>query len=99
MLPRELSYFPVQPSRKKEKKTSIFRNLEKANKKRSGVRKIVLKDGKLMTNPKTILSELKSFNSSLYKDNENNNIDCRPLESFLFDTEVPSLSVYIFIIQ
>lgn len=40
-----------------------------------------------MTNPKTIWSELKSFYSSLYKDN-----DCRPFESFLFDTEFPSLS-------
>ena len=51
------------------------------------VRKIFLNDGKLTTNPKTILTELESFYSNLYKDN-----GCQPSESSFFNTEVPSLS-------
>ena len=51
------------------------------------MRKIILNDGKLTTNPKTILTELESFYSSLYKDN-----GCHPSESSFFNIEVPSLS-------
>ena len=72
---------------KGEKNNKYFLNLEKSNKKRSSVRKIILSDGKLTTNPKTILTELESFYSSLYKDN-----GCHPSESSFFNIEVPSLS-------
>ena len=72
---------------KDEKNNKYFLNLEKSNKKRSSVRKIFLDDGKLTTNPKTILSELEFFYSNLYKDHS-----CHTSESTFFDIEVPSLS-------
>ena len=72
---------------KGEKNNKYFLNLEKSNKKRSSVRKIFLDDGKLTTNPKTILSELEFFYSNLYKDHS-----CHTSESTFFDIEVPSLS-------
>ena len=46
---------------KGEKNNNFFLNLEKSNKKRGSVRKIFLDDGKLTTNPNTILSELEFF--------------------------------------
>ena len=46
---------------KSENNNKYFLNLEKSNKKLSSVRKIFLDDGKLTTNPKTILSELEFF--------------------------------------
>ena len=83
-----LLYAPELPGMKKVKKiTNIFLNLEKSNKKRSSVRKIFLDDGKLTTNPKTILSELEFFYSNLYKDHS-----CHTSESTFFDIEVTSLS-------
>ena len=72
---------------KGEKNNKYFLNLEKSNKKRSSVRKIILNDGKVTTNLKTILTELKSLYSSLYKNNGGH-----PFESSFFNIEVPSLS-------
>ena len=83
-----LLYAPELPGMKKVKKNNkYFLNLEKSNKKRSSVRKIFLDDGKLTTNPETILSELEFFYSNLYKDHS-----CHTSESTFFDIEVPSLS-------
>ena len=41
-------------------------NLEKSNKKKSSVRKIFTRDGKLTNNPKKIMDELESFYADLY---------------------------------
>ena len=43
-------------------------NLEKSNKKKSCVWKIVTNDGTLTANPKTIMSELESFYPNLYEE-------------------------------
>ena len=49
-----------------EKNNKYFLNLEKSNKKKSSVRKIFTRDGKLTNNPKTIMDELESFYADLY---------------------------------
>ena len=51
-----------------EKNNKYFLNLEKSNKKKSSVRKIITSDGKLTNNPKTIMNELESFYADLYDD-------------------------------
>ena len=49
-----------------EKNNKYFLNLEKSNKKKSSVRKIFTRDGKLTNNPKMIMDELESFYADLY---------------------------------
>ena len=49
-----------------EKNNKYFLNLEKSNKKKSSVRKIFTRDGKLTNNPKKIMDELESFYADLY---------------------------------
>lgn len=51
------------------KNDKYFLNLEKSNKKKSSVRKIITNHGKLTANSKTILNELELFYSTLYSDN------------------------------
>ena len=46
---------------KGEKNNKYFLNLEKSNKKKSCVRKIVSGDGTITADPKTIMNELESF--------------------------------------
>ena len=48
-----------------EKNNKYFLNLEKSNKKKSSVRKIFTRDGKLTNNPKKIMDELESFYADL----------------------------------
>ena len=49
-----------------EKNNKYFLNLEKSNKKKSSVRKIFTRDGKLTNNPQKIMDELESFYADLY---------------------------------
>ena len=49
-----------------KKNNKYFLNLEKSNKKKSSVRKIFTRDGKLTNNPKKIMDELESFYANLY---------------------------------
>ena len=49
-----------------EKNNKYFLNLEKSNKKKSSVRKIFTRVGKLTNNPKKIMDELESFHACLY---------------------------------
>ena len=51
---------------KGEKSTKYFLNLEKRNKTKSQVRKLINPDGSEQTNPKNILANFKSFYSELY---------------------------------
>ena len=77
---------------KGEKNTKYFLNLEKSNKKKSCVRKILTNDDTLTTNPTTILNELELFYSNLYKDSNCHSSESN-LSSFLDDwIEVPMLS-------
>ena len=57
-----------------EKNNKYFLNLEKSNKKKSSVRKIVTRDNKLTNNPKKIMDELESFYANLY-DGSNCSLD------------------------
>ena len=50
-----------------EKSTKYFPNLEKRNKAKTHVRKILLRNNVKTTEPKTIMSSLKTFCSNLYK--------------------------------
>ena len=52
--------------KKGEKSTKYFLNLEKRNKTKSHVRKLINPDGSEETNSKNILANIKSFNSKLY---------------------------------
>ena len=77
---------------KGEKNTKYFLSLEKSNKKKSCVRKILTNDDTLTTNPTTILNELELFYSNLYKDGNCHSSESN-LSSFLEDwIEVPMLS-------
>ena len=78
-----LLFVLVQRATKKVKRTTIiFLNLEKSNKNKSCLRRIFI-----AVDPKTIMSELEFFYSSLYKENNNHS------PSFLDDVkEVPTLT-------
>lgn len=77
---------------KGEKNNKDFLNLEKSNKKKSCVRKILTSDETLTMNPKTVLSELELFYWMLYK-TKNDEESERKLSSFLDDLlGVPTLS-------
>ena len=72
---------------KAEKKNKYFLNLEKSNKNKSCLRKILKSDGTIAVVPKTIMSELEFFYSNLYKENNSHS------SSFLEDLkEVPILT-------
>ena len=47
---------------------NIFLNLENSNKKKSTVRKVFNREGKLTTDPKQIMNELEAFYSDLSDD-------------------------------
>ena len=62
-------------------------NLEKSNKEKSCLRKVLKSDGTIAVNPKSIMSELESFYSNLYKESN------RLSSSFLDDLkEFPTLN-------
>ena len=72
---------------KGEKNNKYFLNLEKSNKNKSCLRKILKSDGTIAVDPKTIMSELEFFYSNLYKENNSHS------SSFLEDLkEVPTLT-------
>jgi len=73
---------------KGEKNNKYFLNLEKSNKEKSCLHKILKSDGTIVVNPKSIMSELESFYTNLYKES-----NCLP-SSFLDDLkEVPTFNV------
>ena len=75
---------------KGEKNNKYFLNLEKSNKKKSCVRKIVTGDGTITANPKTIMSELELYYSNLYSEENSGH---SPELSFLDDLkEFPTLT-------
>ena len=90
ILPKERLYVRVQIGTKKGRKIiNIFLNLEKSNKKKCSVRKIITNDGKLTSKPKTILSKLELFYSTLYSRNNSRLSE----SSFLNDSaEISKLS-------
>ena len=72
---------------KGEKNNKYFLNLEKSNKNKSCLRKILKSDGTIAVDPKAIMSELEFFYSNLYKENISYS------SSFLEDLkEVPTLT-------
>ena len=54
---------------KGEKNNKYFLNLEKSNKNKSCLRKVLKSDGTIAADTKTIMSELEFFYSKLYKEN------------------------------
>ena len=54
---------------KGEKNNKSFLNLEKSNKNKNCLRKILKSDGTMAVGPKVITSELEFFYSNLYKEN------------------------------
>ena len=73
-----------------ERNNKYFSNLENSNKKKSTVRKVFKKEGKLATDPKQIMNELEVFYSDLY--DGSTCVDMGSFPSFLSDlNEIPSL--------
>ena len=69
---------------------NIFLNPENSNKKESALRKVFNREGKLTTDPKQIMNELKAFYSDLYDGGTCADVESSP--SFLSDlNEFPSL--------
>ena len=67
-----------------------FLNLENSNKKKSTVRKVFNREGKLTTDPNQIMNELEVFYSDLY--HGSTCVDMGSFSSFLSDlNEIPSL--------
>ena len=62
-------FFPFNLLLKRWKKNKYFLNLKKSNKEKSCVPKILKSDWTITFNPKSIMSELESFYSNLYKEN------------------------------
>ena len=74
-----------------ERNNKYFLNLENSNKKKSTVRKIFNREGKLTTDPKQIMNELEAFYSDLY--DGGTCADMGSFPSFLSDlNEFPSLA-------
>ena len=72
-----------------EKNTKFFLSLENNKKKKSTIRKIYNKENKLISNPKEIMTELKSFYSDLYREM----IGMPTAEqTFLRNDDIPKLS-------
>ena len=73
-----------------ERNNKYFLNLENSNKKKSTVRKVFNREGKLTTDPKQIMNELEVFYSDLYDGSKC--ADMGSFSSFLSDlNEIPSL--------
>ena len=73
-----------------ERNNKYFLNLEISNKKKSTVRKVFRREGKLTTDPKQIMNELEAFYSDLY--DGSTCADMGSFSSFLSDlNEIPSL--------
>ena len=73
-----------------ERNNKYFLNLENSNKKKSTVRKVFNREGKLTTDPKQIMNELEAFYSDLY--DGCTCADMGSFSSFLSDlNEIPSL--------
>ena len=75
---------------KGEKSTKYFLNLEKRNKTKSHVRKLINSDGSEETNPKNILANIKSFCSELYT-RRSIKIE-KEIFDYLYDLNIPKLS-------
>ena len=75
---------------KGEKSTKNFSNLEKRNKTKSHVRKLINPDGAEETNPKNILANIKSFYSKLYARRSVKTE--KEIFHYLYDLNVPKLS-------
>ena len=74
-----------------EKNSKFFLNLQKRNKSKSTVRKLILDNEVETNNPKTIQTELKTFYQNLYKsNNQKSNID--EIETFINSAGIPKLS-------
>ena len=52
----------------KKVKNKYFLNLEKSNKEKTCLRKILKSNGTIVVNPKSIMSELESFYTNLHKE-------------------------------
>ena len=73
-----------------ERNNKYVLNLENSNKKKSTVRKVFNREGKLTTDPKQIMNELEVFYSDLYDGSKC--VDMGSFSSFLSDlNEIPSL--------
>ena len=73
-----------------ERNNKYFLNLQNFNKKKSTVRKVFNREGKLTTDPKQIMNELEAFYSDLY--DGSTCVDMGSFPSFLRDlNEIPSL--------
>ena len=75
---------------KGEKSTKYFLNLEKRNKTKSQVRKLINPDGSEETNPKHILANIKSFYSEMYTRRSVKTE--KEIFDYLCDLNIPELS-------
>ena len=75
---------------KGEKSTKYFLNLEKRNKTKSHVRKLINAHGSEETNPKNILANIKSFYSELYTRRSVKTE--KEIFDYLYDMNIPKLS-------
>ena len=75
---------------KGEKSTIYFWNLEKRNKTKSHVRKLINPDGSEETNPKNILVNIKSFYSKMYTRRSVKTE--KEISDYLYDLNIPKLS-------
>ena len=75
---------------KSEKSSKYFLNLEKRNKTKSHVRKLINSDGFEETNPKNILANIKSFYSKLYTKRSVKTE--KEIFHYLYDLNIPKLS-------
>ena len=75
---------------KGEKSTKCFLNLEKRNKTKSHVRKLINPDGSEGTDPKNILANIKSFCSELYA---RRSVKAeKEIYDYLYDLNIPEVS-------
>ena len=75
---------------KGEKSTKYFLDLEKRNKTKSHIRKLINPDGSEETNPKNILANIKSFYSKLYTRRSVKTE--KEIFKYLYDLNIPKLS-------
>lgn len=74
---------------KGEKSSKFFLNLEKSNKIKSTIRKVLKDDGNMCTESKEILNEIKNFYASLYAKNI---VDFTSDDTKIFFEDIPQLS-------
>lgn len=72
-----------------EKNNKFFLNLEKSNKNKSTIRKVLKDDGKLCTESKEVLNEIKNFYTTLYAKND---VDFISDDTKKFFEDIPKLS-------